>query len=466
MEEPPLQALVAKAHLLKSLNRPGEAFAFLHGLRADYWDEPDFLAAYIDIGHAADEDRHAHEAFQRLLSIQQGGQTEHEYIRAATLDDLREHIEDYGRRREAGYREILGGRLPWILVDEALGSVPYWAWRLRTQEIGWISEHPLEAARYTIYSTNGYAVDRSMDRLAPLNCPERGATVVADRSALITLHRLGLLRQTVEYCERIVVPIEYLAQAELDAEQLVTHQLSQKTSVERLHQAIDARRIRIDDSGDADVLLVDDYPSQGSTAHHYGLVDLIPALRASGHITDETQADLRAIARSPSGVDISHPSIVPGTRLRIALQTLKTLAACGVLSQLLSVFEVLLTSPEENEVAATVRAYEAQNEVRQWHTELWDYVRDEPKIVKVPCQGDKEVLDQASDRELPRDLSLLATAHAIREGLHLISDDRMCQMLAINHPGTDLRQHAGRTRSSLVCTARASLTTIGKRTRS
>ena len=91
---------------------------------------------------------------------------------------------------------MLQGRLPWLFVDVALGNVPYWAWYVRTQELPWFSEHPLETARYTLYATNGYSVRHPGQpgaKLAELQCVPKGRTVVADLSALITLHRLGLL---------------------------------------------------------------------------------------------------------------------------------------------------------------------------------------------------------------------------------------------------------------------------------
>ncbi|MHC4407063.1 MAG: tetratricopeptide repeat protein, partial [Planctomycetota bacterium] len=135
LDEPPVSAIVSRAHVLKSLNRPTDAFASLHETRADYWDEPEFVAVYWDAASAADEDRNAHQALERLLQLQQEGLTEQQYLRPATCKDLEEHVEDFRKRRKLGFEQLIRGRLPWLLVDTALGSEPYWGWRVRTQEM-------------------------------------------------------------------------------------------------------------------------------------------------------------------------------------------------------------------------------------------------------------------------------------------------------------------------------------------
>ena len=157
-DEPPMVAIISRARLLKSLNRPDEAFGFLHEIRGDYWDQPDFVAEYQHTAYVADEDRNANTAFQRLLELQQKPETGHEYLQPKSLEDLVEYAEDFRDRRNFGYQQILQGRLPWLVVDTALGNTPYWAWRLRSQEMRWISEDPLECASYATAAWHEHTV--------------------------------------------------------------------------------------------------------------------------------------------------------------------------------------------------------------------------------------------------------------------------------------------------------------------
>jgi len=437
-DEPPMATIICRAHLLRSLNRPAEAFAFLHEIRGDYWDQPDFVAEYQHTAYAANEDQHANTAFQRLLELQQKPETGHEYLQPKSLEDLMEYAEDFGKRRNFGYQQILQGRLPWLLVDTALGNTSYLAWRLRTQEMGWISEDPLVCASYAIYSTNGYAVAKQGQddaRLLPLECPVRGTTVVADLSALITLHRLGLLDAAAEYFETVLVPVEYMAHAVAESERLIPHQLSQKKAIEAIRGALDSEMLSVTDESDTRSLpFVHEHTADDDSRHLYRLVDIIRALGDVGRISDDARSHLSAIARKPPGADDKHPTLAASSEIRIVLSTLKTLNDFDVLDVVLETFQVKIIKDEHDEIDAGLRAYEAQEDVRKWHDELWKRVGSDSRFQKVPYEEKRQDRSEPEGGELPEDASLFALKLAHEKKLPLLADDRFCQMATLNQP--------------------------------
>ncbi len=136
--EPPIDAILLQSELLESDNRAGEGFSLLDTVAADHWDDPRFLLVYMNRAHRAEEDRLAHEAFERLVELRGEGKVPSDLMQATTLEQLLEHGREYQNRRETLQAEVVGGRMPWLFVEDVLGNPPTWAWMLHTQKLKWV----------------------------------------------------------------------------------------------------------------------------------------------------------------------------------------------------------------------------------------------------------------------------------------------------------------------------------------
>jgi hypothetical protein len=81
---------LARASLLAELGRSREAFSSLQALRAQHWENPRFVATYMNVAYQANEDRSAHEGFEWLWHLREMG--------TAAPDALQPEIAAYVRR--------------------------------------------------------------------------------------------------------------------------------------------------------------------------------------------------------------------------------------------------------------------------------------------------------------------------------------------------------------------------------
>ena len=130
-----------------------------------------------------------------------------------------------------------------------------------------------------------------------MRCALSGAGVVVDQTALITLHRLGLLDRCADYFGQVLFPVGYLALLLEDSDALVSHQPSWMKSLEEIRQAIDLRRIVVVDN-EAGLPRVDEYDQPGDapgSTPPYRLRDVVDLLAEDGKITDEQEAEGRKL---------------------------------------------------------------------------------------------------------------------------------------------------------------------------
>ena len=154
------------------------------------------------MAHKASRDEEAHLALMRVHELQKGDPNGP--IRAVTLEQFKAHVVEMRQHHEGLNEHLLAGRLPWTLLGHALKRETYIDWAIRTQEMT-PPDRAIARAEYCVYSTNGFSVRNDADNgraLAAVECVAAGTAVVADFSAAITLHRLGLLDKAIAYFGR------------------------------------------------------------------------------------------------------------------------------------------------------------------------------------------------------------------------------------------------------------------------
>jgi len=434
-DAPSLPALLGHAALLRAMDRPHDAFLLLDGAKGLYWDRPEFLMSFMSIGYASNEESTAHEAFQELLHLQSAGKTSPGLLEAVSLDDMKERMRKHHEYIKTLHEGMIRGFVPWLSVEDTRGNAPYWGWLLRTQPLKWLGEAPEARAEFTIYSTNSFValVAEGDKQLLVPECPPSGSPIVADLTALITLHRLNLLSETRRYFGRIVIPARYIAHSLAEKDKLLLHQESRRTSLLDVHGALDAGALSIlQDAGTPGARpmpYTHEHTLGPDAEHYYRLIDLLLPLHNEGEIDDKRYAEFCQTQHKPTGIDEEHPPLVPGTAVLVDLSALKSCAQSGVLDAVLKTFDVHITSADRDEMAQEAAAIEAQQKVWSWHAALSDALQDESHFQRATYSVPA---DQNGLTSLDQGISLSASLVAKEKSLPLLADDRVWQALASN----------------------------------
>lgn len=437
-ENPPLPAILGRAQLYHNLGRPAAALTSLEPFRERLWSAPDFLMTYMTTAHAAGNDAAGHEALMALNRLREQGTVKPEVVRIIHkdegLDILKQSFKQSQDRDQHLHVEMLKGRMPWVWAEQVSKNAIYWGWRTRTQEIGWIWDEPTNRARYCIYSTNGFHARESEAggrALLQLECPAAGTRVVADVSALITLHRLGLLDAAAEYFGEVLVPSGYLPTVLEDGRQMVLHQRSRQQSAEQIVKQANAGRIVALAEGAetlASLAIADEYSE--SSEHRYRLRDLIGPVRQAGAINDADFAGISRLCAKPSAVDEQHPALAQFQDVMVDLTTMETVANAGLLDALAGFYRLRVSAGVHREVIQRLDAVAYQEETRQWHMDLWSRLRGNARFKFVPHTVPEGM--RGKDQDDKDYLPFLACFIAQETKTPLLADDRVCQAFTLN----------------------------------
>lgn len=439
-DKPPLVAILRRAELLEVDGHPHEAFLSLMAWKSEHWDSEDYIAALLRLAFAADEETTGHEALLRLKELQAEGRASVESLQEKTLDDFVSYFREQREQEQELHRQMLQGRMPWLLVDRVLGSAAYSAWAYRTQPLTFLGEEPTDWARFVVYATNGFhsvTVRKSTASLERLQCPSAGTAVAIDLSSLFTLHRLGILDQAANYFGRLLYPHEYLEQVLGEASRLVFHQLSQKTAIERIKSALDDFRIAApaNPSGSHETISpasVREYVMDDDRGSHYKIRDIATALHQAGLITDVRFAQTVHDRATTQADNPELPLLRPGQALNIELSTLKTLTHYSLLEPLLRGFKVEISPKDQQQVIFEARGVTNQQRLIEWHKELWEFIRQRTQFVPVAKTMTERVAERDDNDSTIADTSIAAVRLAEQMNVPLMADDRVCQVLALN----------------------------------
>ena len=433
----PLQLLLRRADVMKGLGQPHAAVDLLKNVRERYWESPEFLVNLLHLAYAAGEESLGHEAFVRLQQLQSEGKIPADVLRAASLDDILEQVKEHRERSDDIHRNMLQGRASWLMAEEFLGRAPYLGWWIRTQPLIWLGDDPSYRAEHTVYSTNAFATatdETGRTLLRPIQCAPPGNPVVIDLSALVTLHRLGLLHLAATYFGKIVVPAVYQRRILADGSRLVLHQLSQKTSLDDIKRAIDTGKISvlrdIDNKGESSLPRVHEHTMEDDKGQYYRIRDLLDALETGEKITQEDFREVDRVAHKQSGVDAQHRPLAVGQAIQVDLSTLKTLSQVRSLQSVIDWFSVHITPDEKAEVINDLGSIELQERVRQWHQDLWRLVRNDSRFEMAAHNTPPEFGED--DRSAGFDIFLASNLLSKQRDIPLLADERLSQMLALN----------------------------------
>lgn len=450
-----LDAHLIRADIVSDMGTPKKAFKDLHRVRACFWEDPRFVIAYIITGHASGEERFAHEGFQKFWSMRREGIVPEDVIQQKSLEDLIAFSDQAKEKREFLLDQNGIGRLPWIFVERLLNNVPYWAWRIRTQPMRWFYDDARNRAAFSVYSTNSFAglTQKLGKSLLPIKASKQGEQAVVDQTALMTLDRLDLLEEAIQYFTRILLPPSYMIRVLQDRGKLSPHQLSQKEGLARLQMLITSGRIR--------AVAEASWPTPATVAEYSDandrplvLADLFNALYRFGQISNDELEAAMSVAHAPRRSPHELEELQPTHYLRVPLLTMQTIMEQGFEEQIIASFAgVCLCKGDAEEMQRDLAAFASLDETRNWHQELWDKLRADDRVdtsttlVHVLENADEDDDANADDRSqdenagfeqknedavIKRDASLDAALLAMQEGLPLLVDDRVAQNFVLS----------------------------------
>jgi len=348
---------------------------------------------------------------------------------------VRETLVGAAKRNEAIKNFIIAGKFPWLLDTAVHREALYWSWTLRTQSLSWIPDDSVSRASYCIYTTNSFWVLNNPHEnavLTEISCAPKGQTIVADASALITLHSLGLLNKTAEYFNHVLVPACYLPIVISDMRQLFPHQLSRKKSTEIIKTAVDRGTIAVLSNGSRSQRLVrlDEYQDADNlSVPQYRLRDLLNSLYTAGLLTDAQLDQANAVAHRQSLVGEKQGPLKLGDHICIAEATLMTVAGLGWLDLVTNHFVVSIEEGDLDQIVIRRRVFQALDMAQSNHKTLWDTIHSNNQFEFVAAN---EVLAIRDDDDHDQGIAMAGYFTAKETHLPLLVDDRVCQTLLLN----------------------------------
>jgi tetratricopeptide (TPR) repeat protein len=439
-ENPPVEAVVGRAALLKGMNRAEEGFRSLEPYRNRFWHHAVYLTAYMDLGYASKRESEAHEGFLRLFQLQKEGAIE-KVLHEANINDLIGLMRQNAENEEHLNAAILKGHFPWLLAAQMMNLTSIVGFRTRTSPVRWLLEDPPQWARHALYATNGFVVtgsDTNRKWVEPIRCPELGQKVVVDLSALIILWRLGLLSKAAEYFGECLYPASYRESALSDRSRLVPHQPSQPEAAKGVLAAVTTKRLTLAEEVEGLPFVHEHCPEpQASEQRVYGFTDLIPPLKASGLVPDAKLDELAGLAHRPTGAGDGRPTLSFGGAVRIDHTSLETLEKHGLLAPVASTLKVHIMPDDVSALEEKIASWEERTRLWEWHTELWDAVKAESRLTPQNHHMPAEFLAAKSRKQSEEGdddswLPLHAVFLAGETNLPLLVDDRCCQMFVHN----------------------------------
>ena len=434
IEKPIIEAVIGKAELLITMKRENDAFSHIELYKNKFKNNPKFTSVYMNTAHYAGHDDIAHQILMTIMESQKKGKTSEETVQTLDQNEFMQMFKERAKETNDTNKNIhikmLKGQFPWIWAESINGNRNfYWGWLRRTQELKWLFEAPTDWANFTIYSTNGFHSQKDINqkiRLLPIKSPPADTTIVADISALITLHQLNLLDIVVANFNRIVVPEEYLETALNQGKEVLLHQKSTYIAAAQIKAFVDNGDISIL-SGDQEenIIKVDEYCNEPDETQ-YHIRDIVESLFTLGIIDENLYKEALKVCSKPQV--LKNESILQYKQgIQIELTTLSTLVNLGILEQLCDIYNIYILSGSYNENTQIIRRVNLQNEAFDKHYQLWKHLKSYPQVEFIRVNREKD-----NDANIDIENALLGSKLARENNWSLLVDDRVLQALVFN----------------------------------
>lgn len=434
-----VRGFLLHADLLESQDRAEDAFALLdlESVRNRFWNEVDFLHRYMHLGYVTAHELEAHNAMCQIGLIEDEKPEQEKTLHELNLGQISDFLD--GRRQyfERIDELVVRGQAPWTMHAFQEHTPILSAWSYRTQRLipwGTLSGR----AKFSTYASNAYfskLIESGERHLEPIE-PKIGTdAVVADISALVTLHKLGLLEKAADYFGTIYLPSEYRDLELFDAKALQPPQRSIVEQSQKLFSLMVRGRLRRPSVGTFDIEAID-FQSKAD-ASSYSVGDVALYLKQRGLISNEKYKQLAAdqsfIVSGRQGIE----SLLISNDCQFTLLAVQTLESAGLLDPLVERHRVTLTETAARELEQEQFAFDHQTKTARESRDLWRNVRDNNKFQYIGLRrasASDDSVREANQAELVDSLrrSLVAFDLAKERRLPFLADDRVLLTIAQN----------------------------------
>ena len=426
-----LQPTLLLARFLADNQEQVEALQVLKRGTESFSDVIEFHVTMMSLAYEADDDQVAADAMRNILRLQ-SNDDQPVILEGKSIEEFVEFADNSREHRRFVQEQVIGGKSPWIFAEKMVGNVPIWGWTIRTQTMSWISDSPHEASAYSIYATNGFAClqgDDGRRSLVPPKAPERGSTIAADLSFLITVFQLGLHRFLEDVFTKVHIPSSYKAAVLQGLGQLRPAQKSRLETAKKINSLIESGILKVNQENNSAVLNLDAY----SIRHREKKVSWsqLLGLLKSNRISSKKQQEFKNIFLPKWGAAKDDAERLGVTDIVIEKVTLDSIVGHDLFEELSSIFNHIYVQPElKNEVERALGFYDLLDDVRQQQQSLWGFIQDKSPFFKMAtvfsnCQPSNETGE-------PRLNILDSTTLAAQLKCPLAVDDRVIQHGVIN----------------------------------
>lgn len=439
-----LHPLLACVHLMHAQGDAEGAMALLPPKWNKYKTDHKYLMAVLKYGYAANKIQEAHKAFTELASMLNRGALPEGVMWSESIDGIKKHIEVSQERDKYIKEQYREGRLPWLLASS--WSQPtnhsYWSWVIRTQPLVF-SDSPESVATYSIYSTNSFHGAQAIEHrsLQPIAAAPKGSRIVADMSALITLHRLDVLKLACAYYDKVYLPQIYRAAWVEELARIPHHQPSQFQSRQAILQATEEGLIKVVDGKDITLSMLDEYKdAKSNDTPILRIHQLVKWLIAKGKMSSTIRIKLKALRQQPSLISDANvnDALKAGMILATPL-TLQTLHEFGLLEEICLSFQILFLQDDINTIKNELRNQKNYDKTGDWFRNLVSVIESIPNIEFLPLPSNSPDEKQNDEGDLGGDNDMMilygigSSVLALKLNLPLLADDRYCQQSLLNH---------------------------------
>ena len=423
-------------------------------------NRPSLLLRHVDLGYRTGNEGSANRSLGRLEVLRQAGKVPEQIFRRISLEETRGILL---RQKEslAYFREQYRlGRTPRLLLCERLNRPLYLDWAARTQERINLGPEHTEWIDYTTYSTNGMCVEFRKgkgNRLIPISAPKNAEEIVIDGHALITVHRLGLLKRLEKRYKRVFFPTIFKQILASDQIRFGHHQLSKAEVYRQLHKRLQVRDIseaaapHPENEKEAEkdtflkrnlrlarlesIPLIDHFAEKEELKEYpdvivFRFTQLVDALYRMGRLREKEMLNIKALVSEKEEIFQTSPErILKETHgVLIEEMTLEQMEHHGLVQVLLDAgFQITVERATSNYIRTAMLDLEFGNRVGEWNRDLLSCLR------KLGNFKEFILPFTSKDRELnasPHIMAAIASTQFAQEnGLHLLTDDRWTQML-------------------------------------
>jgi hypothetical protein len=428
--DPPLMAVVTLAQLMAGEGIPRDGFDLLHHYRKRFWDQYEYVGAYLSMAYSAEREDLGRQALTQLQVLQERGEAPADVLVPTSLEQLLEHGKQHSELEIRRALAVLQGQFPWLNIAEFRNDPAIRAWSQRTGIRRWLWESPVSLSDSAVYCTNGFTVPQAGGDLVSIECSARGAPVVADLTALLTLDQLGLLQVAFDYFGVVHIPDSYLFKLLVDSDQLQPHQPSRRTALSVLAAAMLSGKLHAESTITADTSKVIDehYPDTQPPPNVYHLQDLAAAISTAGVATDLQLKTLQSISHRAATASASHPAIERDDWLVISLSTMCSIHSIGLLDAVLELFRVQLAPGDRDSVMGERQWFESQQQLEAQNRRLMTVLRDDKRLQRHP-PALPTATSQINANMFELGLATDAAQLAKTLKLPLLADDRVLQAI-------------------------------------